>query len=676
MNGDATSLTSGSLINTLDYEYDLGNQLTGTSDSNSQYAFTYDDLGRVLTVSNSGTSGVPTVVLTNVFDASSNRTSVSSTIGGTNDYKNTFTFDNLNRMTRIDQQGQSGGNTVAEKRIDLAYNALGQFTSIVRYKAVAGGTSNEVATSTFSYDTLERLTDLAYKKGGTNLFTAYSWTYDYMSRVTGVTSQDGTTSYTYDVTSQLTGADHSYQTDETYTYDANGNRTMTGYSTGTNNQLTNDGTYTYEYDNEGNRTKRTKTSDSSYTVYTWDYRNRLTNVTEKNSSNTVLSTVDYVYDTFDRRIKKSYDADGPGSGAAVVTRYVYDGDDIALQFDGSNNLTHRYLHGPAVDQILADEQIGGTLLWPLTDNLGTVRDLVNSSGTVQNHIKYDSFGKVTSESNSAVDHIYAFTGREPDEETGLQYHRARYLDVVVGRWVSEDPTGFAAKDWNLARYVHNRSLLRVDLTGHAEQPPSLQVVTTSMTLDDPLVPVPAVPNNGRPAPPGGFWNSFGSSLWSIKQGIVGTWQWATGNPASIDTFQSAYEAGPLGQTQNSSGIYYWGTRVSLGVSVGAIAAAGGVGIWEAAGGATYSIGIGTSASGGATVVFGTSPYGAGVAGTTWYTVPAVGTWIIGASHEVMAGAWTLTGFPVLFPGYAVGAPSAMYCFTAAARAFLRGWGGP
>jgi RHS repeat-associated protein len=528
MNGDATSLTSGSLINTLDYEYDLGNQLTGTSDSNSQYAFTYDDLGRVLTVSNSGTSGVPTVVLTNLFDASSNRTSVSSTIGGTNDYKNDYTFDGLNRMTRVDQQS-NGGNSVAEKRVDFSYNALGQFTTIARYKDIDGGSTNEVATSTFSYDNLERLTDLAYTKGGSNLFTAYSWTFDALSRITDVTSQDGTTSYTYDSTSQLTGADHSYQTDESYSYDANGNRNMSGWSTGTNNQLTNDGTYSYTYDHEGNRTKRTKTSDSSYTEYTWDYRNRLTNATEKNSSNTVLSTVDYTYDTFDRRIEKSYDADGPGSGAAVVTRYVYDGDNIALQFDGSSNLTHRYLHGPAVDQILADEQIGGTLLWPLTDNLGTVRDLVNSSGTVQNHLKYDSFGKVTAESNSAVDHIYAFTGRERDEETGLQYHRARYLDVAVGRWVSEDPTGIDAGDVNLARYVNNSPTSYVDSTGLIKRPPPLPFPfsdtpgTVSVTADVGDVPsvvpgqyCPAALPPRRPPPATGGINAS-------------TWYWT--NPA-------------------------------------------------------------------------------------------------------------------------------------------------
>jgi len=45
------------------YAYDAASQLTSTSDTDSSYAYTYDNLGRVLTTSNSGTSGVPTVVL-------------------------------------------------------------------------------------------------------------------------------------------------------------------------------------------------------------------------------------------------------------------------------------------------------------------------------------------------------------------------------------------------------------------------------------------------------------------------------------------------------------------------------------------------------------------------------------------------------------------------------------
>jgi RHS repeat-associated protein len=235
--------------------------------------------------------------------------------------------------------------------------------------------------------------------------------------------------------------------------------------------MTSDGTYNYTYDDEGNRLTRTKISDSSLTEYTWDHRNRLTKVVERatGAGGAITKQSDYKYDLFDRRISKSVDADGAGGGSPVVSRFVYDGDNIALQFDGSNNLTHRYLHGPAVDQILADEDSSNNILCPLTDNLGTVRDLVNDSGTVQNHLKYDSFGKVTAESNAAIDHLFAYTGRERDEETGLQFHRARYYDPATARWLSEDPIGFIAGDINLSRYVANNAPNHVDPTGLQEE---------------------------------------------------------------------------------------------------------------------------------------------------------------------------------------------------------------
>ena len=44
-----------------------------------------------------------------------------------------------------------------------------------------GGSTHQVATSTYSYDSLGRLTGLAYTKGGNNLFTPYSWTFDSLS---------------------------------------------------------------------------------------------------------------------------------------------------------------------------------------------------------------------------------------------------------------------------------------------------------------------------------------------------------------------------------------------------------------------------------------------------------------------------------------------------------------
>jgi RHS repeat-associated protein len=462
--GDAANTQSGSVERTISYTYDVASQLTSATDPDSTYAYTYDYIGRVLTVDNNGTSGVPRVILTSIYDAASNRTRLSATVAGTNDFKNDYTYDNMNRMTQAAQIG-NGGNTVANKRANFAYNALSQFTSVER-QVKPSSTWNEVATTAFTYDTLNRITGIDHKRSGTSLFTAYSNTYDRMDRITGITSADGTVAYTYDKTSQLTGADYSYQTDETFTWDANGNPSGGSNTVGTNNRLTSDGTYNYTYDDEGNQTRRTKISDSSYTDYTWDHRNRLTNVTNKTSGGTSTMSADYAYDVYDRRIKKVVDADGAGGGGSVTTRYVYEDEGITrvvLQFDGSNNITHRYLHGPAVDQLLAHEDSSNALLWSLADNIGTVRDLINNSGVTQNHLKYGAFGNVTNESAAAVDFLMGFAGMDRDEETGASYSWHR--PTANGRWLTPDPDGFAAGDANLTRYVHNDPIGSMDPTG-------------------------------------------------------------------------------------------------------------------------------------------------------------------------------------------------------------------
>jgi RHS repeat-associated protein len=457
------------LVRTFAFTYDDAGQQTAAEDPDSEYAFTYDNLGRTLTDSNSGTSGVPVVVLGFAYNANSSRTSLAAEIASADDFLNTYTFDNLGRLTRIEQTGQSGGNVVANKAVGYAYDAGSRVTAITR-QAKPSSTWNEVATSTFTYDAIGRLTALDHTHSSTTI-AAYDWTYDAASRVTQLSSPDGTSDYTYDNTSQLTGADHSAQTDESYSYDENGNRTMFGYDTGDNNQLLSDGTYEYEYDGEGNRILRTHISSGAVTEYTWDWRNRLIKIVERGSAaGPITKQTEFTYDVFDRRLKKSHDADGAGSGTAIVARYVYDGTAAILQFDGSNNLKHRYVNGSEIEPILADEAVtsltsSGTLLWPLMDNLGTVRDLVNDSGSVQNHIEYDSFGNVTAESTASVDFLFGFAAGIRDEETGLQYHRARYYDPVVGRFTSEDPISFSGDLSNVNRYANNEPTVFIDPSG-------------------------------------------------------------------------------------------------------------------------------------------------------------------------------------------------------------------
>jgi RHS repeat-associated protein len=437
-------------IRTISYSYDAVGHLLTTNDPDSKYTYTYDLVDRITSVDNLGTTGVPNVLLTYSYDAAGNLLSVTDKINGIQKGTNAYTYDILNRVTKLTQSGTG----VTSKRIDMTYNAVNQIATLNRYSDLTGTSS--VANTSYTYDLAGRLQTLTHQHGG-NTLASYGLTYDNANRIIQSSGTDGTQDYSYDSTNQLTTANHTTQTDEAYSYDANGNRTSGGASTGTNNQLLTDGTYNYEYDGEGNRTLRTEIGTGKVTEYVWDYRNRLTSVLFKDATGAVTKTIQYTYDVNDRRIGKKIDG-------VTTERYVYDGSNIALVFDGAGTQTHRYLYGVGVDQVLADER-GGTVVWALSDNQGTVRDLVDGNGTILNHVVYDSFGKVVSQSDAGVEFRYGYTGREQDNETGLDYYRARYYDASNGRFISEDPIGFNAGDSNLTRYVGNSPINYKDPSG-------------------------------------------------------------------------------------------------------------------------------------------------------------------------------------------------------------------
>ena len=116
------------------------------------------------------------------------------------------------------------------------------------------------------------------------------------------------------------------------------------------------------------------------------------------------------------------------------------------------------------------------------------RDVVSTSGTVLDHIVYGSFGSIISQTNSGSGDRFMFTGREYDATTGLYFYRARYYDPTTGRFVSQDPKGFAAGDANLYRYVGNDPTATTDPSGLKLMP----------NWPDP--PPFRVPDPGSPAP--------------------------------------------------------------------------------------------------------------------------------------------------------------------------------
>jgi RHS repeat-associated protein len=456
------------------------------------------------------------VVLNYQYNPAGQRTEMAATIDGTPDFVDDYSYNAAGQVISVTEHGVTGGDAVANKEIDLTYNDAGELATVDRYQdgvlAVEGD---------YTYDSAGDLTGLVYHQDDTVL-ASYAWTYsggtatlaagssnaDWLpsggivpvhdttgvtsalmsggfaglSEVTSCTSVDGTANYSYDPTGELLAATYtSGQVNEAYSYDANGNRTNGGYVTGADNRLLSDGTYWYAYDAEGNRTEKfidanhdgvLDAGDTDVTEFTWDNRDRLTEVkTYATEGGDPTEVVDYLYDVENRWIGENIDS----NGTEHQIRFAYDGNQIVLQFDkdGSGQLdassvSHRYTWLPgAVDQLMSDEQ-ADKVVWTLGDNQGTIKDLaVMDSGvtSIVNHRVFDSLGNLVSQTNSAVDCLFGYTGRPLDSATGLQNNLNRWYDSSTGGWISKDPTGLNAGDTNLYRYVGNSPTNGIDPKG-------------------------------------------------------------------------------------------------------------------------------------------------------------------------------------------------------------------
>ena len=76
-----------------------------------------------------------------------------------------------------------------------------------------------------------------------------------------------------------------------------------------------------------------------------------------------------------------------------------------------------------------------------SDHLGSAQFVTDWRGKQYEHIEYTPYGELWIEEVAAgLDKLpFRFTGKEMDEETGLYYYGARYLDPKYSRWLSGDP---------------------------------------------------------------------------------------------------------------------------------------------------------------------------------------------------------------------------------------------
>jgi YD repeat-containing protein len=228
--------------------------------------------------------------------------------------------------------------------------------------------------------------------------------------------------YGYDAAGQLLGDGAA-----SFSYDDAGNRTGSGYQTGAANQLTTDGTFTYTYDAEGNLTQKSKGAGQETWYYSYDQRNLLTNVQKTSNGTSITLDVTYVYDALGDLVEQDRWVASTGT---VTTFYANDRGQAFADTDTSNNVQVRYLRdeqGGLLARSVASGPNAG-LAFYVSDYLGSVRDLINASGQVIDHLDYGPYGNILTESSPTAGDRFKYGQGDRRRHGGHRHgHRADAL---------------------------------------------------------------------------------------------------------------------------------------------------------------------------------------------------------------------------------------------------------
>ncbi len=251
-------------------------------------------------------------------------------------------------------------------------------------------------------------------------------------------------------------------TSQSLTYDSNGN-------------MTSDGTNSYAWDVENRLIKITYPGVNNYSSFTYDPLGRCTKIVE---------TV---------------------SGSITSTKqFVWCGNQMCEARDASSTITAQYF--------LQGETISSSNYYYSKDHLGSIREITNSSGTIQAQYAYDPYGQVTKIAGSGPDSDFQYAGYYYHGPSGLNLTLNRAYNPGLGRWINRDPIG-ETLGANLYSYVNNETISVIDPSGLAAvviclPPWWWQALSPLLPKGFQPTPPPELPGGFQPTPPppppGGF----------------------------------------------------------------------------------------------------------------------------------------------------------------------------
>ena len=155
----------------------------------------------------------------------------------------------------------------------------------------------------------------------------------------------------------------------------------------------------------------------------------------------------YVYDAGSQRVRKVTEL---SSGAKKEERTYLGGFEVFRQFAGGTvSLQRESLHVMDGQQRVAmvETRTNGvaerTVRYQFGNHLGSAALELDDESQIISFEEYYPYGSTSFQSGRSLAEVslkrYRYTGMERDEESGLEYHSARYYAPWLGRWTSCDP---------------------------------------------------------------------------------------------------------------------------------------------------------------------------------------------------------------------------------------------